>query len=240
MKTKYFYYAYLPLLLSFILVPHSYFWDPINHAVFKLFNSSLHLGKPIQIFWALLNNHYNDWFIDVVFLCFFIKYIKTSDEKSKIQKTVELFTVAAVMFFTIFVVNKIIFRNYFPIQIDSPSLKFSGYLNINILLPLIKSKVFAYGCFPGDHATTAMLFYFLTKPLFSHKTSKFLGIYIIFLILPRLVIGAHNFTDVLLGSLPIAFTTATLWHQKNFISKFAQIASLKIKALLFKKKTSPL
>lgn len=240
MKIKYFYYIYIPLLISYIFIPHSYFWDPINYGVFKLLNSSLYLGKPVQIFWALLNNHWNDWVIDVVFITFFIVYIQTPNQKTKGQKIADLFKVAAVMFFTVFIINKIIFRNYFPIQINSPSLTFTGYLNINHLLPFIKSKVYAHGCFPGDHATTAILFYFLTKSLFTPKASKFLGIYIIFLVLPRLVIGAHNFTDIILGSLPIAFTTAVLWNKKLMIFSYTSAIFSKLKGLLFKKNTSPL
>lgn len=240
MKIKHFYYIYIPLLLSFLLIPHTYLWGPINHAVFKLFNSCLYLGKPIQILWALLNHRWNDWVIDLVFFIFFIDYIKTTDDKSKLQKILELFTVILIMFFTIFVINKTIFRYYFPIQINSPSVVYSDYLNLNHLIPFIKSKVYAYGSFPGDHATTAMLFYFLTKPLFKPKASKFIGLYIIFLILPRLVSGAHNFTDILLGSLPIAITSAFLAHYKQFIAKIAELISLKMKQVLFKKNISPL
>lgn len=240
MKIRYFYYIYIPLLLSFLLIPHAYLWGPVNHTLFKTFNSTLYLGKPIQLLWALLNHRVNDWVIDLVFFSFFINYIKTTDHKSKLHKTIELFMIVSIMYFTIFVINKTIFRYYFPIQINSPSIVYSNYLNLNTLIPFIKSKVYAYSSFPGDHATTAMLFYFLTKPLFKPKASKLIGFYIVFLILPRLVAGAHNFTDILLGSLPIAFITASLAHRKGFISKYAELISLKIKAVLFKKNTSPL
>lgn len=240
MKAKHLYLSYFLLLLSFIFIPHTYLWDHINHGAFKLFNSSLYLGKPVQILWSCLNNRWNDWVIDVVFIGLFVHYIKNLDHKTKLHKFLEMMLIALVMVFTIFVINKIIFRNFFPVQINSPSVNYTGYLNINKLVPFIKSKVFAYGCFPGDHATTAILFYFITKPIFNPKVQKYLGIYIIFLILPRLVVGAHNFSDIILGSLPIAYTAANIAHNKNYITRFAYYLSLKTKALLFKKKTSPL
>lgn len=240
MRTRYFALILLGLLATYIFIPHVYLWDPINETIFKILNSSLYLGKPIQIMWASLNNHYNDWVIDVVFLTCFISYIRADNNKSRGQKVMELISCILVMVFTIFVVNKIIFRNFFPVRIDSPSVNFSGYLNINHLVPYIRSKVYAYGCFPGDHATTALLFCFLTRPLFSQKTRKYLLVYIIMLILPRIVIGAHNFSDVLLGSMPIAFFVSRLCHKNARFERFSKISFLKLQPLLFKKKTTPL
>lgn len=240
MKIRYFYFILIPLLISYVLIPHELLWNPINYKIFKLLNNTLYLGKPFQILWALLNNHWNDWVIDLVFVTCFIAYIRCDDAKTKLQKSFELILIAISMALTIFVINKILFRHYFPIQVNSPSVNFKDFLNINTLVPFIKSKVYAYGCFPGDHATTALLFYFLTRQIFPKKITFFLSIYTPFLILPRLILGAHNFSDILLGSLPIAFSISQLCFVKNFIPHLAELISVKIGSQLFKNKTSPL
>jgi membrane-associated phospholipid phosphatase len=55
-------------------------------------------------------------------------------------------------------------------------------------------------CFPGDHATTLLLFTVLYTFYAGRKFGIYAALYAIFRILPRLIVGAHWASDIIVGS----------------------------------------
>jgi Kdo2-lipid A phosphotransferase len=223
------------ILASYFFIPYELFWDKIDRFSFLKLNSSLALGQGVQVFWAFLNHKYHDWVVDLVFMSFFVYYIYKPNHKTKKEKTFECILVALTIFFVIFGINKIIFRDFFNIDSLSPSLKCNDYLRLNRLVPFLRTKSHSLSSYPGDHATTALLFYFLCSYLFSKGMKKVLLAYVILISTPRLIIGAHNLSDILAGSMPIAFFSALLVHKSHlFDSLSSKLTSI------FKKNTDTL
>jgi membrane-associated phospholipid phosphatase len=53
---------------------------------------------------------------------------------------------------------------------------------------------------PGDHATTLLLFTVMYTFFAGRKLGTYAALYAIFRILPRLIVGAHWFSDIVVGS----------------------------------------
>jgi membrane-associated phospholipid phosphatase len=55
-------------------------------------------------------------------------------------------------------------------------------------------------CFPGDHATTLLFFAALYTFFAGRRLGIYASIYTLFRILPRVIIGAHWASDIIVGS----------------------------------------
>jgi membrane-associated phospholipid phosphatase len=87
--------------------------------------------------------------------------------------------------------------------------------------------------FPGDHATTLLLFGLLYSAAVPRRLSITAWLYILLRTLPRLVVGAHWFSDIAIGSLSIAlFFSSCFLHTPvgpfliDLVEKIRKIASL--------------
>lgn len=209
------------LLISYFIIPRELFWNKVDHSFFKAINHCLSLGKPVQIFWATLNHKLHDWIVDLVFLSFCFSYIRSNCSKTKSTKLWEIIIIFVIMMFSIFIVNKYFLRYHAHFDAISPSLKYKDYFHINRLLPFLKTKIYSHSSFPGDHATTAFLFFFVTYPLFSKKQRLLLGFYTALIILPRLVVGAHNISDILCGSMTLAALISFIVHRNKLLERLA-------------------
>jgi membrane-associated phospholipid phosphatase len=175
----------------------------------------------VQIFWAILNHKYHDWFLDGVFFTLFCLYIFKPSEKSRTVKSLECVALTLCLLFVILVINHILFSKYVKIRSLSPSLKCEDFIRLNHLLPFLKTKSISFSSFPGDHATFALFFYFISSGLFNKNLMRFLSFYTPMIILPRLIIGAHNLSDVLIGSMLIAYPIAYFIVYFKLIEKMA-------------------
>jgi membrane-associated phospholipid phosphatase len=129
--------------------------------------------------------------------------------------------------FCILIINRHLFRYVVDIEAISPTLKFKDYFHINHIIPSFKTKIYSHSSFPGDHATTAFLFYFLTKPLFQENHQKLRRALLIIALLPRLVVGAHNISDVVVGSSILSFGIFLMFHKTGFFEKLSRWVSKK-------------
>jgi membrane-associated phospholipid phosphatase len=55
-------------------------------------------------------------------------------------------------------------------------------------------------CFPGDHATTLLLFTVLYSFYAGRKLGTIASLYALFRLFPRLIVGAHWASDIIVGS----------------------------------------
>lgn len=207
--------ALLALLLTSLLWPKAaVYWQKLDVAFFKLINQSL-LDRPWwQMFWAAANHKYADWVEDFCIFGFFALWIKKSPVSLRKMRMGQFLFCILYVSFILFFVNRILFRNFLHISRLSPSLIVENSVMLSQKISWMKIKDMSHTSFPGDHATTALLF----SASFSYLAGWRLGIvawiYASFLCMPRLITGAHWLSDVIVGSggivlffLSIAFCT---------------------------------
>lgn len=194
----------LLLILSFLTPPFSAFWNFLDVGFFKLLNGSLEGRKSWQLFWALLNHSYMDWVGDAMMVGYFLYFIFKGKRGSR-QSRAAAFVfcglyIAAIAFF----VNRIFFRKYLTFHRDSPSYVVDSCVRLSREFDWLSIKDGSSKSFPGDHATTAISFFLCFRYFAGWKPGLAALGYTLLVSLPRLVLGAHWLSDVVIGSIPIA------------------------------------
>jgi membrane-associated phospholipid phosphatase len=176
------------------------FWEKIDIFVFKMINSTLAWGHGWQTFWAMANHKMADWVEDVVILIFAVLYVRSGKKEERLYRTSQILFFLLYSAFIIFFVNKAIIRDTISINRDSPSLIVRETIKLSDHISWLKIKDESHKSFPGDHATTALLFGSTFIYLGSKTMKLCAAIYMVFLILPRMILGAHWLSDVVVGS----------------------------------------
>ena len=189
-------------------------WAPLDQAVFFALNGSLAEGHAWQMFWAVTNTKRFDYTSALVILLLFSYHILRGNRRQIIERTA-----AGVL---------IVFTVVFAIQVSKNFLDYgrpgaSTSLEPSILLSQIitgfEFKDTSHNSFPGDHGIalimfTSMLWFFAGRGL--GLVMLFLSL---FLMLPRMVTGAHWLTDNLVGAsyvslIALSWVLATPLHQR--------------------------
>lgn len=192
------------LLISLFLPAAQGLWAVLDIPFFKWINSSLEGHPRWQIFWALANHKWADWIEDLCVLLFFVAYVRQASQGLRIRRIAELLIcilyIAAILYF----VNKTLFREHLKIPRLSPTLVVDSSFRLSEHLSWLKIKDDSSNSFPGDHATTAILFAAVLSYLSTWRLGLLASCYAAFLCMPRLITGAHWLSDVIVGSGAIA------------------------------------
>ena len=211
-----------PLLLSFLLIlvltlsflsPWTRpFWTFLDTYIFTFLNSTLDGNSFLQHFWALLNHKRMDLVEDAVFLGFFAWGVYVAPSGTRWRRAFQFVLISALIACVISFVNRGPVQSLFALR-DSPSLVMTPCVRITQEIPWKGIKDATAASFPGDHATTLLLFGLLYAAYVPRRLGRAAWIYVGLRILPRLVVGAHWFSDIAVGSLPIAlfFTACFLY-----------------------------
>lgn len=205
----------LVLLLASLLWPKAaIYWQKLDIAFFKLINQSLLDNHYWQVFWACANHKYADWLADLCILAFFTIWIQKSPSYLRKIRIAQLLFCILYTAFIIFFVNRTLFPDVISISRSSPSLVVENSVRLSQEIPWMKIKDASKASFPGDHATTALLFATSFSYLAGWRFAIAAWLYAGFLCMPRLITGAHWLSDVIVGSggitlffLSIAFCT---------------------------------
>jgi membrane-associated phospholipid phosphatase len=227
--------AWIVISLITLFSPSTHFiWDWIDRAVFTTLNSSLNFGRPWQILWALANHKMADWVEDVVILAFCFIYVKQGPKEDRLYRSSQMLFMILYSALIIFFINKIIVRDLVNITRYSPTLVIENSIRLSDHITWLKIKDGSSKSFPGDHATTAQLFGLTFILLGSRPLKIMAGLYAIFLCLPRMILGAHWFTDIFVGSGAIvlffmswAYCTPFSFHIANGLEKFMKLFQTK-------------
>lgn len=188
--------AIILLLLSFFFS----FWEPIDRAVFTFLNNTLYNHFSWQLFWAAANHSFVDWIEDLFILGFYCLCIFRSSQTEKKKRIWQFVFCVVFIALTIFLINRILCRDILRLRRDSPTFAIDGSLRLSELLPWLDIKDGSSKSFPGDHATTALLFA-ATYAFFAGWRLGLYGLlFSLFLCLPRLMVGAHWLSDLIVGS----------------------------------------
>lgn len=205
----------LALLLASLFWPKiAVYWQKLDIAFFKFINQSL-IDRPCwQMFWAAANHKYADWLEDLCILIFFALWIQMSPISLRKTRIAQLLFCVLYIACILLFINGTLLRNFIQIPRPSPSLVVENSVMLSEEIPWMKIKDVSRASFPGDHATTALLFAASFSYLANWRFGIAAWIYASFLCMPRLITGAHWLSDVVVGSggitlffLSIAFCT---------------------------------
>lgn len=193
--------ASLLLLASWLLPASRAVWHALDVPVFRLFNGSLGHVAGWDFFWALLSTRVADLLAAVLMLCS-LSLGGVVFQQQHLRR-------ALVSFVSLLVVTLVV-RTLFTRGIDtaglqhaSPSVFFGDGFQLSAAFPrmeeVMEIKDRSSRSFPGDHASVLLLWAAFLSLFARGKRLLLVWLACILLLLPRLVAGAHWFSDNLVG-----------------------------------------
>lgn len=222
------------LLGSFFWPVTRAYWDALDIACFKLLNGTLEGHPHWQLFWALANHKLTDWVEDFVFIAFFVVSIRAVSKSMRLKRAAQFVFLILFAATVIYSVNRVLFRKNLHIPRNSPTLVVPNCVHLSDEIRWLHIKDDAKSSFPGDHATTLLLFAAGYAFYSGRKLGTYAFVYAVFRSIPRLITGAHWLTDVAVGSSAITLFFLS-WA---FCTPFSAYATRHIESffLLFQRK----
>ncbi|MBF5059517.1 phosphatase PAP2 family protein [Candidatus Neptunochlamydia vexilliferae] len=194
-------------------------WDLLDQKAFNLLNAWIHKSPFWQNFWAFTGHRIMDYIHDLIMLLFFFFSIKWASKELKKRKVAELIFSTLFIALIIWFLNGPLAPDFLHFRRDSPTIVDKTAFRLSSVIDWIKVKDRSHKSFPGDHATTAILFTCLIFHLMGKRAGAIATVYAIFFCLPRLIAGAHWLTDTLIGSASIAIVATTLAFATPFANR---------------------
>ncbi|GKW02373.1 MULTISPECIES: phosphatase PAP2 family protein [Pectobacterium] len=192
------------LFLSWYLPENHGFWLTLDSHIFFYFNRLLVDSPTFLHLVAITNNRAFDGCalvaMGLLYLSFYLKATPTERRR--------LLILGFVMLLTAVVLNQA--GHLLPVQHASPTLYFSDVNRVSDLTG-IPTKDASSDSFPGDHGMMLMIFAAFMLRYFT-RTAFAIGLAIMVIFsLPRIMIGAHWFTDIAVGSLSVVLVGLSWW-----------------------------
>lgn len=190
------------LFISFVIPSGFNLWRQLDTQLFLLANGSLDDGGTWAWIWAWANTRYKDLLLAVVMLSFLI-FPGFGFQRNQLQYALigflALMIVMLPLRFFFYELAKLM-----DLTGPSPSITVIPSILLTEVFPHIPAKDASSRSFPGDHATVLLLWagYLLMnhRCLGSYLAALLAGL----MIVPRLIGGAHWFSDVAVGGLAVA------------------------------------
>lgn len=190
--------AGLALFFSWYLPADHGFWFPLDSAIFHFFNEELVKSQAFLWLVALTNNRAFDGCsllaMGGLMLSFWLKEDKSGRRR--------ILIIGLVMLLLAVVINQLA-SNIIPVKRSSPTLFFNNIHRVSELLS-VPTKDASKDSFPGDHGMMLLIFAAIMLRYFGQKAFAVALIIFVVFAFPRVMIGAHWFTDIAVGSLSVA------------------------------------
>lgn len=194
----------IALFLSYYLPANHGFWFPIDSSIFFYFNQHLATNVTFLHVVAITNNRAFDGISLLAMGLLYLSYYIKRDTSGRRRMII----IGFVMLLTAVVLNQL--GHLLPVSHKSPSLSFPNVNRVSELIG-IPTKDASADSFPGDHGMMLLVFCcFMLRYLGKGAFAVALLITVIFS-LPRVMIGAHWFTDIAVGSLSVVLVGASWW-----------------------------
>lgn len=187
--------AGLALFLSWYLPVNHGFWFPVDSGIFHFFNEQLVKSKVILWLVAITNNRAFDGCSLLAMGCLMLSFWLKEDATGRRR----IILIGLVMLLTAVVINQLA-QGLMPVKRSSPSLFFPNIHRVSELLN-ISTKDASKDSFPGDHGMMLLIFASFMLRYFGKKTFAVALIIVVVFAFPRVMIGAHWLTDIVVGSL---------------------------------------
>jgi len=202
-KRLVFWHIFASLLLLSLFSPYG-LWNQIDIGVFRFLNAPLANHPNARLFWAAANHRLADWLEDLCLLGLCIAAVFKAPKDKRRKRSAQLIFCALLTAMTILLINRVLCRDLLRLRRQSPTLILDAPVFLSDYISSFSVKVESSKSFPGDHATTALLFASAYAYFVRGRLGLCALLYAGLLCLPRLVVGAHWFSDVIVGSGTIA------------------------------------
>lgn len=187
--------AGIALFLCWFLPLNHGVWFTIDSAIFHFFNDGLDDSRTYQWFLAITNNRAFDGCSLLAMGCLMLSFWRKEDNAGRRR----IIIIGLVMLLAAVIINQLA-QNLMPVKRASPTLFFPDVHRVSDYLH-ISTKDASRDSFPGDHGMMLLIFATFMWRYFGGKAFAIaLAIFTIFAF-PRVMIGAHWFTDIAIGSL---------------------------------------
>ncbi|RAU31755.1 phosphatase PAP2 family protein [Enterobacter sp. ECC-175] len=185
----------LALFFSWYLPVNHGFWFSLDSGLFHFFNQELVKSRAFLWLVAITNNRAFDAISLLAMGCLMLSFWLKADKSGRRH----IIIMGLVMLLTAVVVNQLA-QHLMPVKRASPTLYFTDIYRVSELLH-IPTKDASKDSFPGDHGMMLLIFSAFMLRYFGKKAFVIALIIVVVFILPRVMIGAHWLTDIVVGSL---------------------------------------
>lgn len=186
------------LFLSWYMPANHGFWFPLDAAIFHFFNDGLVESRAFLWLVALTNNRAFDACSLIAMGCLMLSFWLREDRDGRRR----ILIIGLTMLLFAVVINQLA-QLLIPVKRESPTLFFSGIHRVSELLNF-PTKDASKDSFPGDHGMMLLIFSAIMLRYFGKKAFGIALIIFVVFAFPRVMIGAHWFTDIAVGSLSVA------------------------------------
>jgi len=217
--------VFLLLIFLSILIMYSWtsdvfnqYWRIIDNNVFYFLNSTLgSFNDYWSGIWAILSVRAADLITLIIISLFFyfdgVLFSKGNRIKGLIGFTTILFVMLIVREFMDFYIE------IYDLNRQSPSLVMDSVVRLSEIYPNISLKDSSPDSFPGDHAAVLFTWFGYCIYFTRNKWSLLAALVVIVFTTPRLIAGAHWFSDVAVGGLVIALVTLSIGLYTPLLNK---------------------
>lgn len=188
--------AGVTLFLSWFLPANHGFWSAADLGIFHFFNRGLtadNLGYAW--FLAIINNRAFDGCSLLAMGCLMLSFWL----KETTQGRRRIVVMGLVMLLSAVIINQLA-QHLMPVTRSSPSLSVPGVHRVSDFIDF-STKDGSRDSFPGDHGMMLLIFATFMWRYFGQKAFIISLIIFVVFAFPRVMIGAHWFTDIAVGSL---------------------------------------
>ena len=190
------------LFLSWFLPANHGGWFTLDSAIFFFFNRHLATDPAFLHLVAITNNRAFDVIsllaMGLLYLYFYLKQDAAGRRR--------LVITGVVMLLTAVVLNQL--GHLLPVKHPSPTLTFDNIHRVSELTG-IPTKDASGDSFPGDHGMMLIIFSCFMLRYFGRGAFAVALLITLIFSLPRVMIGAHWFTDIAVGSLSVVLVGAS-------------------------------
>ncbi|BEO04948.1 phosphatase PAP2 family protein [Serratia marcescens] len=190
------------LFLSWFLPANHGGWFALDSAIFFFFNRHLATDPAFLHLVAITNNRAFDVIsllaMGLLYLYFYLKQDAAGRRR--------LVITGVVMLLTAVVLNQL--GHLLPVKHPSPTLTFDNIHRVSELTG-IPTKDASSDSFPGDHGMMLIIFSCFMLRYFGRGAFAVALLITLVFSLPRVMIGAHWFTDIAVGSLSVVLVGAS-------------------------------
>ncbi|WP_075181269.1 phosphatase PAP2 family protein [Pantoea sp. 1.19] len=194
----------LALFLSWYLPARHGFWFTIDSGIFFWFNHHIVTNKALLWLVAITNYRAFDSISLVAMGALYYSFWR----KETPQGRRRMLVIGFVMLLTAVVLNQL--AHLLPVSHPSPTLTFENVHRVADLTG-IKAKDASANSFPGDHGMMLLIFACFMWRYFGGRAFAIALVIAVCFALPRVMIGAHWFTDIAVGSLSVVLIGNSWW-----------------------------
>lgn len=193
------------LFVTYVVPATFHFWHLLDvQAAFAL-NGWVAHDHTQQLIWAFGNMRVFDYVVALLMLAVLLHYVARGAQATPSFRAAQSFVIFVLLVVLVSITRNLLFGH---LHVDSPSLVLHPFTRLSRATSMpFKVKDASPVSFPGDHATVVATFVYLLWALASGRYGLVAAVIAVVANLPRLVAGAHWFSDDVVGGVGIALVT---------------------------------